>query len=101
MNIIPDDTMREIDNMRREIDRVYRFPFTFFEDGSAIPASAPFMDIYETDSEVIISCDLPGLQQHAAAARLSFEDAKAVYRNGTLNLYLPKKPIPAVKNDNS
>jgi HSP20 family protein len=62
MNIIPYDRMRSIDNMRREIDRAYRFPFSFFEDDFASPLTLPFTDVYETDEQFVVSCDLPGLQ---------------------------------------
>lgn len=63
MSIIPYDAMRYIDNLRREIDRIYRSDFTFFnsEKGSD-GVHLPFLDIYETDKEIIASCDLPGIQ---------------------------------------
>jgi HSP20 family protein len=63
MNLIPYNRMRNIDNLRREIDRVYRFPFSFFEEDFSSHLSLPFTDVYETDEQIIVSCDLPGLQK--------------------------------------
>ena len=62
MNNIPFDTMRDVDNLRREINQVYGLPFSFFEENVNSQIRFPFIDIYETDEEFIISCDLPGLQ---------------------------------------
>lgn len=134
MNIIPSQTMRDIDNIRREIDRVYRFPYSFFEENFSQHLSIPYTDVYETDEQVIVSCDLPGLQrkedvsiniennvltisgtvnkdQHVIQedrmhtkerfcgqfrrsvtlpAHVSGEKVKAIYKNGVLNIFLPK-----------
>lgn len=133
MNMIPFHNMRGIDNIRREIDRVYRFPFSFFEENFS-NMTLPFTDIYETDEQIIVSCDLPGLQtkedvsinienneltisgtlnreQHVIQedrmhrkerytgqfrrsvilpANVSSEKVRAIYKNGVLNIYLPK-----------
>lgn len=132
--MIPFETMRNIDNIRREIDRVYRFPFSFFEDNFTQHLTLPYTDVYETDEEVIVSCDLPGLQrredvniqiqgkeltisgtlnreQHVIQedrmhrkerftgqfrrsltlpANVSSERVRAIYKNGVLNIFLPK-----------
>lgn len=134
MNIIPYDTMRNIDNIRREIDRVYRFPFSFFEENFAQNLNLPYTDIYETDEQIIVSCDIPGLQrredvniqvhnkelvisgtlnreQHviqedrmhkkerftgqfrrsiSLPVSVSSEKVRAIYKNGVLNIFLPK-----------
>lgn len=134
MNLIPHHAMRDIDNIRREIDRVYRFPYSFFEEKFSPNISIPFTDVYETDEQIIVSCDLPGLQkkedvkiqiennvlsisgtlnreQHviqedrmhtkerfsgqfrrtvSLPAHVSSENVKAIYKNGVLNVFLPK-----------
>ncbi|MGI6450118.1 MAG: Hsp20/alpha crystallin family protein [Desulfitobacteriia bacterium] len=144
MNLIPYHTMRNIDNLRREIDRVYRFPFSFFEEEFSPKMTLPFTDIYETDEQVIVSCDLPGLQkkddvsididdnvltisgtlnreQHVIQedrmhkkerytgqfrrsmtlpTRVSAEKVRAIYKNGVLNIFLPKESSPAKKSVN-
>lgn len=134
MSLIPYQTMRDIDNMRREIDRVYRFPFSFFEENFTQNLSIPYTDVYETDEQIIVSCDLPGLQrkedvsisiennimtisgtlnkeQHTIQedrmhtkerfcgqfrrsitlpTQVAGEKIKAIYKNGVLNIFLPK-----------
>lgn len=87
MDIIPTDTMRNIDDIRREIDRVYRLPYTFFQENSSPDLSLPFTDLYETDEQIIVSCDLPGLQNK----NVSFEEVKVVYKNGVLKVYFSKE----------
>ncbi|HHV63584.1 MAG TPA: Hsp20/alpha crystallin family protein [Peptococcaceae bacterium] len=142
MNLIPYHTMRNIDNLRREIDRIYRLPFSFFEEEFSPNLTLPFMDIYETDEQIIVSCDLPGLQrkedvsidiennvltisgtlnreQHVIQedrmhkkerytgqfrrsvtlpARVSSENVRAIYKNGVLNIFLPKESSPGKKS---
>ncbi len=144
MNMIPFETMRNIDNIRREIDRVYRFPFSFFEDNFSQHLTLPYTDVYETDEEIIVSCDLPGLQrredvnihiqgkeltisgtlnreQHviqedrmhrkerftgqfrrslALPANVSSEHVRAIYKNGVLNIFLPKSSSGEKKSVN-
>jgi len=118
MSIIPFHAMRDIDNIRREIDRVYRLPFSIFEEGFSTQPSLPFIDIYETDEQIIVSCDLPGLQKkedvdisienselivsgterfsghfrHSVTLpqSVSSEGIKAVYKNGVLDIFLAK-----------
>jgi HSP20 family protein len=134
--------MRNIDNLRREIDRVYRFPLSFFEEEFSPNMTLPFTDVYETDEQIIVSCDLPGLQrkedvsididdnvltisgtlnreQHVIKedrmhkkerytgqfrrsmtlpARVSGEKVRAIYKNGVLNIFLPKESSPAKKS---
>ncbi|MCM1566450.1 MAG: Hsp20/alpha crystallin family protein [Candidatus Dehalobacter alkaniphilus] len=134
MNLIPLHPMRNADQIRREINRLYSFPFTFFEDEFAPRLAVPFTDVYETDEEIIVSCDLPGLQrredvsiqiennmitisgtlnreQHviqedrlhrkerytgqfrrsvSLPAAVSIDNVRAIYKNGVLNVFLPK-----------
>jgi len=134
MNIIPFHSMQNIDNIRREIDRVYRFPFSFFEQNFSSQLSLPYLDVYETDEQLIVSCDLPGLQRKddvnisienneltlsgtlnreqdviqedrmhrkerysgqfrrtvTLPVSVSSEQVKAIYKNGVLNIFLPK-----------
>ena len=56
MALIPYEPFRQLDNMRREMDRLFNwFPFA----GNALP----HVDVYETDTEVVATCDLPGLER--------------------------------------
>lgn len=134
MGLIPYSSMRNIDNLRREINRIYGFPYSYFEEDFNSQLGVPFTDVYETDKEIIISCDLPGLQrredvnihienntvtisgtlnreQHVIqedrmhkkerfsgqfrrsitlSSNVSSEHVRAIYKNGVLNIFLPK-----------
>ncbi|MFY0542527.1 Hsp20/alpha crystallin family protein [Brevibacillus sp. H7] len=132
MALIPYEPFRVLENMRKDLDR-------FFETG--LPSlrhfdnrfGMPSIDIHETDTEVIATCDIPGLekkedvhievdnniltisgsvnrtteikneQMHrqerfvgrfqrsvALPARVSEEGVKATYKNGVLEIRLPK-----------
>jgi len=63
MNLIPQNEMCQIDSIRREIDKVYRFPFYLIEDQLSKHADLPLTDLYETEDEFIVSCDLPSLRK--------------------------------------
>jgi len=83
MDLIPYSTMRNIDNIRREINKIYGFPFTFFEEDISSRLRGPLTDVYETEKEIIISCDLPGLQRKEDVT-INI-DNKVVTISGTLN----------------
>lgn len=63
MNLTPFNPLRNVDNIRREISRLYSLPLTFFEEDLEPRLGIPYLDVYETDKEIIITCDLPGLQK--------------------------------------
>ncbi|MDK2824626.1 MAG: hypothetical protein PWQ67_1973 [Clostridia bacterium] len=60
MPLVPYDPFRNLENMRRELDRFFTLPFT---TGMDTNFGVPRIDIYETENEVIASCDLPGLEK--------------------------------------
>jgi HSP20 family protein len=130
---IPYEPMSYIEGARREMERL--FGASFFRE-------EPRIDIYEKDSEVIASCEIPGLQskedirieigdnmltlggtikrEHevrdenvhrqerywgsfrrsvALPAPVIAEESKASYRNGILEITMPKAdPQPRRKN---
>jgi len=60
MSLIPYEPFRHLENMRRELDRFFTGDFpTFREFGRNF--GAPSIDVYETEKEIVASCDLPGL----------------------------------------
>ena len=132
MPLIPYEPFQYLDDMRRELDRLFAggelsnrgFPQHF---------GAPRVDVFETENEVVATCDLPGLekkedvnididhnnltitgtinriseikQEHMhrrerymghfqrsipLPARVSSEGAKATYKNGVLEIRMPK-----------
>lgn len=130
---IPYEPFRYVEGARREMERL--FGASFFRE-------EPRIDIYEKDSEVIASCEIPGLQskedirieigdnmltlggtikrEHevrdenvhrqerywgsfrrsvALPAPVIAEESKASYRNGILEITMPKAdPQPRRKN---
>ncbi|MBZ4686666.1 MAG: hypothetical protein PWQ96_1995 [Clostridia bacterium] len=128
MPLIPYDPFRNLENWRREMDRLFDYP-TFFERGFA----GPRVDIHETENEVVVSCELPGLEKKedvqvevkdnvleisgniartnevreeqmfrrerymgrfhrsiTLPSRVKSEGTKATYRNGILEIRMPK-----------
>ncbi len=64
MSMSPYEPFRQIDNMRREMDRYFssEFPFTRQNGGQHSKSFGQFhVDVYETEGEVIAICDIPGL----------------------------------------
>ena len=60
MSLVPYDPFRHMENWRQEVERwLSEQPFT-----GAFPAlRMPRMDVYETENEVIVSAELPGLEK--------------------------------------
>lgn len=83
MNLLPFRPMRNADQLRREINRLYSLPFDLFEDEFAPRLAVPFTDVYETDEEIIVSCDLPGLQRREDVS-IQIEN-NMITISGTLN----------------
>ncbi|WP_082233141.1 Hsp20/alpha crystallin family protein [Halobacillus massiliensis] len=132
MPLLPNDSFRQLTNMRREFDRVFNeLPWGFDEERSL---GGIRVDVHETESEVIAECDLPGLESkenvdieiennvlrisgtihktkekkeenmhrqerytgsfHRAITLpcpVSQEGASAVYKNGVLEVKMPKR----------
>ena len=83
MNIIPFQVMRDLDTMRREFDRVYRFSFPFAGENYSSQSGHLLTDVYETDDQLIVSCDVPGLQRKEDV-NISLENTELVI-SGTIN----------------
>lgn len=61
MALVPYDPFRQLSNMRREIDRMFtHFPFSFENEHSLGNIR---IDVHETESEVVATCDIPGLEK--------------------------------------
>lgn len=132
MSLIPYEPFRQLANMRREFDRLFTdFPSSLFADHHL---GSIKVDVYETENEVIASCEIPGLenkddvqvtiegnmltisgtikraqeireeQMHrreryvgrfhrslSLPCPVSQEGVKATYKNGVLEIVMPKK----------
>jgi HSP20 family protein len=132
MSLIPYEPWRHLDNMRRELDRIFTGLPTGFNIGD-FQFGNPRVDVYETENEVVASCDIPGLEKKedinididnnvltisgsvnrvneikeekmhrkerfvgrfsrsvTLPARVSSEGVKASYKNGVLEVRIPK-----------
>ncbi|MBO2532273.1 MAG: heat-shock protein Hsp20 [Thermoactinomycetaceae bacterium] len=134
MNLVPYDPFRHMENWRQEVERwLSEQPFT-----GAFPAlRMPRMDVYETENEVIVSAELPGLEKKddvqidvdedrltisgsvqrtqevqgermhrrerytgqfqrtvTLPSRVKSDQARATYRNGILEVRIPKDVTP-------
>ncbi|MBU8788392.1 Hsp20/alpha crystallin family protein [Bacillus sp. FSL M8-0052] len=60
MPLVPYDPFKHLNSVRREFDRVFAdFPATF---GGEHGFGEIRVDVHETESEIVASCDIPGLE---------------------------------------
>jgi HSP20 family protein len=63
MSLIPYEPFRQLDQMRKEIDRYFStsFPslFSRFDENVGIPR----IDVHETENEIVATCDIPGIEK--------------------------------------
>ncbi|EGL82744.1 heat shock protein Hsp20 [Caldalkalibacillus thermarum TA2.A1] len=58
MALIPYEPFRRLEHLRRDLDRFFHDLPLFNQE-----LNIPRVDVYETDTEVIASCELPGLEK--------------------------------------
>jgi len=89
------DPFREISSLQREMDRLFSQYFGRIrgpeEEGLAVAAWSPAVDIYETDEKLVLKVELPGLKK---------EDIDIQVRDNTLTLKGEKKFEKEVKEEN-
>lgn len=135
MPLVPYEPFRHLDNFRKEWDRFFTQDFPLFPSSASSQWGMGRLDIdvYETDAEVVASCDIPGLEKkedvnievdrnmltisgtlnrmyevkeehmhrrerfmgrfHRSInlpAQVSSEGIKATYKNGVLEIRMPK-----------
>lgn len=132
MALIPYEPFRHLENMRRELDRFFAGDFPVSK-GLGQNFGNLSIDVYETENEVVASCDIPGLEKKedvnididnnilsihgtinrvdevkeehmhrrerftgrferaiSLPTRVSSEGVKATYKNGVLEIRMPK-----------
>ena len=65
MSLLPEDSFKQLSNVRKEFDRMFSaFPFdmSFFNNMFGNFGGMK-VDVYETTTEVIATCDIPGLEK--------------------------------------
>ncbi|MDO7787684.1 Hsp20/alpha crystallin family protein [Desulforamulus aquiferis] len=79
MSLTPYNTYHHMQNMRREMDRFFTTSFSpMLSTDLGHDFGIPRIDLYQTDSEVIASCDIPGLEKK--------EDVHIEIDNNLLNI---------------
>ena len=65
MSLLPDDPFKQLANVKKEFDRMFAaFPFDMnFFDNMLGSFGNMKVDVYETDTEVVATCDIPGLEK--------------------------------------
>ena len=65
MSYLPDDPFKQLANVRKDFDRMFAaFPFdmSFFDNVLGNFGNMK-VDVHETDTEVVATCDIPGLEK--------------------------------------
>lgn len=76
MALVPYDPFRQLSNMRKDFERFFSdFPSTL---GTETNFGEIRVDVHETENEVVVTCDIPGLQ--------SKEDVNVTVENNTLSI---------------
>lgn len=76
MALVPYDPFRQLSNMRKDFERFFSdFPSTL---GTETNFGEIRVDVHETENEVVVTCDIPGLQ--------SKEDVNITVENNTLSI---------------
>ncbi|GAB7386477.1 Hsp20/alpha crystallin family protein [Bacillaceae bacterium] len=92
MALIPYEPFRQLEQMRREFDRF--FPVGFPADWAArfdASFAIPRIDVYETEKEVVATCDLPGLERK--------EDVNIDIENNVLTISGTVKRVNEIKEE--
>ena len=65
MSLLPDDPFKQLANIRKDFDRMFAaFPFDMhFFDNMLGNFGNMKVDVHETDTEVVATCDIPGLEK--------------------------------------
>ncbi len=91
MAIVRWSPARDLNRMERELRRMFRDFEQSSEEPSSVAVWTPPVDIYETDNEVVVRADLPGIDQRDLDIRLE---------NNVLTLKGERKMEQEVKEDN-
>ncbi|TVX96873.1 Hsp20/alpha crystallin family protein [Cohnella terricola] len=83
MALIPYEPFRHLENMRRELDRFFSNDLSPFKLSFSQGTGHINVDLYETDNEIVASCDIPGLEKKEDVS-IDVEN-KALSISGSLN----------------
>ncbi|WP_062350257.1 Hsp20/alpha crystallin family protein [Bacillus kwashiorkori] len=88
--VLPHDPFRQLANLGKEFDRFFsEFPARWENERNL---GGIRVDVYETDNEVVATCDLPGLEKR--------EDVELNIDNNILSISGSTKKTAEVKDEN-
>jgi len=79
MSLIPYDPFRQLENMRKDLNSMFSQDFSLNRE-----LTVPRVDIYETDNEVVATCDIPGLESQDDVV-ININDDTVLTISGTIN----------------
>lgn len=88
----PVDPFEELEEMRRMMDRLFTDTYGMDYGYTAGPMAEPSLDVQETESEVIVTCDLPGMDKEKIDISL---------QDNVLTISGERERIEEVKDDSS
>jgi HSP20 family protein len=91
MNTISRWTPFHLSTLQNEVNRLFEGSLPARGDNSALTAWTPFVDVYETENELVIKADLPDMNEKELDIRVE---------NNTLTIRGERKFEQTVKEDN-
>lgn len=91
MALVRWDPFREVSFLRNEINRLFEDSFRGRGDGEAFAAWSPAVDIYETDNDIVIHAELPGME---------LKDIDIQVSGNLLTIKGEKRAVKDVKEEN-
>ena len=94
MSLLPDDSFKQLANVKKDFDLMFSaFPFDMsFFDNMLGNFGDMKLDVHETTTEVIVSCDIPGLEKK--------EDIQINVQNNFLSLSGSLNKAMEIKEEN-
>ncbi len=94
MSLLPDDPFKQLANIRKDFDRMFSaFPFDMsFFDNMLGNFGDMKVDVHETTTEVIVTCDIPGLEKK--------EDIQINVQNNFLSISGSLNKATEIKEEN-
>ena len=95
MSLLPDDPFKQLANVRKDFDRMFAaFPFDMnFFDNMLGNFGDMEVDVHETTTEVIVSCDIPDLEKK--------EDIQINVQNNFLSISGSLTKATEIKEENT
>ena len=84
MALIPYEPFRHLEHVRRELDRFFSDDTSLFKQGFGRGMGPISVDVYETENEVVASCEIPGLTKKEDVS-IDIDSQNVLTISGTVN----------------